>query len=150
VYDNGDTALRSFSRNTPLSADTSYTLSNQSVTLNGTLAGDVYLLFRTDRYSDVSESDETNNVTAVPIHINAADLQVTGTPTISQNPVEEGNNQTVNLTWTVTNTNGAATASSSSWTDRVFISSDQVYDGSDTLVTSQTHNNAGGLAAGAH
>ena len=76
----GDVRLvaRSVGEHAPMLASASYTLS-ENVAIPGTLTGARYLLFIADDGSTQAESDETNNVLAVPITITgpAVDLVVT-------------------------------------------------------------------------
>ena len=151
IFDSSDQYLtsRSAASNTPLAANGTYT-ATQNVTLPNTATGDRYLLFVTDRYfHDGSsfnnlqgETDETNNVRAVPINISASDLQVTA----ANAPTSAILGETVALTWTVAN-QGTGTATRD-WYDRVYLSNNQTLDGSDVQVTSEYISTQTPLAAG--
>jgi subtilase family serine protease len=103
---------------TPLSPDNNYTVT-QNAAIPATALGNRYLLFSTDTNNSQSETDETNNVRAVPIQLSGPDLAVTNIVA----PVEGLAGQQIEIAWTVTNQgNREATGT---WTDILYLSSDQ-------------------------
>jgi hypothetical protein len=90
----------------------------QSVILPGGISGERFLGVRVDSAGQVFEADEMNNLAmvATPLHIQAADLIVGSLGAPSGVLLGE----TFNATWAVTN---AGTASAyASWTDRLYLS----------------------------
>ncbi|MFB3112904.1 MAG: CARDB domain-containing protein, partial [Gemmatimonadales bacterium] len=136
----GDTSVTIVGTSTALAAGGSYT-QTLTVTTPKVPAGDYYLLLRVDHYGNVYEADETNNQRVVPITITTPDLA----PTAFTAPNSATTQEAISLSWTVTN-QGTASAQPS-WTDRVYLSADQVFGG-DTFVTSVTTGTA--LAVGAN
>ncbi|WP_198648553.1 CARDB domain-containing protein, partial [Cyanothece sp. BG0011] len=140
TFDSSDQYLTALwqGSNTPLDANATYT-SSRNISLPSTETGDRYLLFVTDSIYTYSsslnnrqgETDETNNVRAVPINISASDLTITATDA----PETAVLGDTVELTWTVSN-QGTGTATRD-WYDRVYLSSNQTLDGSDVQVTAE-------------
>ncbi|MCF2150645.1 type I secretion C-terminal target domain-containing protein [Desmonostoc muscorum LEGE 12446] len=125
-FDSSDRYLESFEARkiTPLAAGGSYT-TNLGVELPSDLGtGDRYLLFVTDPGNEQGETNETNNVFAKAITINApeddggdnVDLVLTN----AQAPTIAGLGETISVSWTVTN-QGTNTAFSN-WYDKVYIS----------------------------
>lgn len=96
------------------------------------LYGNLYLLIVTDSLSNVAEDDETNNVTAVPIKVIGDDLTVNNVDA----PTVVGVGTTTNLNFDVTNT-GFLPSTSDYWSNGVYLSTDDVLDGTDTLIGSQ-------------
>ncbi|WP_339379282.1 CARDB domain-containing protein, partial [aff. Roholtiella sp. LEGE 12411] len=136
------------STQTPLAAGGNYTI-NRSITLPNRPAGDYYLLFRTDYYDYYSsnyqgETDENNNVRAIPITIGVPDLTISAATA----PESGALGETIDVSWTVAN-QGAVTAPAD-WTDRIYISTDATWDSSDTLVTSESIASQTPLAAGSN
>lgn len=132
TYDSSDYYLTDqyIDSQTPLAANGTYTI-NRSVTLPSNVVGDRYLLFIADQNNYQGEIDETNNVLAVPITINGADLIVSAYSAPSQTSL----GSTIDLSWTVKN-QGKAIATAD-WYDRVYLSRDALLDSSDSQVTSQ-------------
>ncbi|MBX9255404.1 type I secretion C-terminal target domain-containing protein [Desmonostoc muscorum CCALA 125] len=133
-FDNSDTQLASHERreNTPLVSDSSYTVTKDIYIYNFVLgdyvaAGDVYLLFVADRYNYQGETNETNNVFAQAITIAAPDFVVTA----ANAPTTAALGETISVSWTVKN---QGTISGFFTTDYIYISDDQFFDSSDTLV----------------
>jgi len=136
------------STQTPLLAGNSYTLT-RNVTLPNRPAGDYFLLFLADKnaswWLDNSqrETDENNNVRAVPITIGVPDLTVSAATAPSSGVLGGA----LDVSWTVTNT--SAVTAPADWSDRIYFSTDEVWNpSSDTLITSeaiatQTPLNAG-------
>ena len=118
---------------------------NATVTLPNNLSGNLHLFVITDSANAVYEFGfETNNSSAAfPIAIALPDLVVSNL-IVSATGTAGG---TVPVTWTVTNLGpGSATAD---WVDRIYISTNATYDGSDTLLVSEPAAAFTPLAAGA-
>ncbi|TAK36654.1 MAG: HYR domain-containing protein [Chloroflexota bacterium] len=130
TYDSGDTFLVNATQGVTLAVGSSYSVT-RSVTLPN-LTGSYYLLLRTDVYNAVKEQDETNNVRAVPITLQAVQAPDL-TPTALAAPSTASPGQTVPITWTVRN-QGDSDASPS-WQDRVYLSTNGIWDSGDTYVT---------------
>ncbi|MCF2152305.1 M10 family metallopeptidase C-terminal domain-containing protein [Desmonostoc muscorum LEGE 12446] len=113
---------------TPLASGGSYT-ATQDISILGT--GDRYLLFVTDAYYNQSETNETNNIFAQAITINAPDLVITA----ANAPTTAGLNETISVSWTVKN-QGTVSAFAD-WYDSVYISDDQFFDYSDRQLASR-------------
>jgi subtilase family serine protease len=134
------------STQTPLLAGNSYTLT-RNVTLPNRPAGDYFLLFLADDAywwgNSQRETDENNNVRAVPITIGVPDLTVSAATAPSSGVLGGA----LDVSWTVTNT--SAVTAPADWSDRIYFSTDEVWNpSSDTLITSeaiatQTPLNAG-------
>lgn len=94
--------------------------------------GNYYLLFKTDNFNRQGETDETDNIQAIPFEV----FDTTNiTPTNASAPTDATLNDTIDVTWTVTNT-GSASASAT-WYDYVYISEDETFgNGDDVYVTS--------------
>ena len=127
---------------TPLSAGASYTVT-QTVTLPNTGFGDKHLLFVTDASNHQGETDEGNNVYVVPITLQAPDLVVTSATA----PALAALGETVSVSWTVMNQGDVFAPAD--WADVVYISDDDLFDGSDTYVTSEWVDDLTPLDAGA-
>ncbi|MFM6480849.1 MAG: CARDB domain-containing protein, partial [Microcystis panniformis] len=138
------------STQTPLAADGSYTI-NRSLTLpnSSSFSGDGYLLFVTDYYSYSyygtpslqAETNENNNIKAVPITLGVPDLTVASFT--APNTAILGS--TVNVAWTVKNQGNVS--AKADWYDRIYISDDQTLGGTDTLVTEESISTQTPLAA---
>ncbi|WP_422665759.1 CARDB domain-containing protein (plasmid) [Anabaena sp. PCC 7938] len=139
VWDSSDTYLnkRYTSTETPLAADATYTVNNLSLTLPGGAigqAGNRYLLVVADAYNYQSETNENNNVKAIPLTIAGvtsanADLTVTAINA----PINVSTQQNITVAWTGKNIGNLPT-SASYWYDQVYISSDAILDTSDTYL----------------
>ncbi|NJO93385.1 MAG: APHP domain-containing protein, partial [Hydrococcus sp. RM1_1_31] len=118
--------------NTPLAPGASYTFSYDLTIPNNIDTGNFYLLFRADEYGSQLETNETDNLRAVSINVNATDLTVSA----PNAPTSIKLGETANISWTVTNIGiGRATAN---WSDVVYLSSDQILDASDLFLSSST------------
>ena len=109
----------------------SYTLS-ETITLAADETTSPYLIFVVDEYDNQPESDETDNFYTLPISAASSDLVVTDATA----PVSSVLGETIDISWTVIN-QGEADANQTFWYDSVYISSDERFDESDTLVTTQ-------------
>lgn len=146
TFDSTDTFVTSFSaaQEIPLESGESYSITqNITIPTNFIEAGDEhYLLFITDGGNNQRESDETNNIRAVSIDINAPNLVVSETTAPSEAIVGE----TVEVSWTVEN-NGDVEAPAD-WYDTIFLSNDEILDDSDIRAYSEWAGNRTPLAAG--
>ncbi len=119
----------------------------QQITLPLTLADDRYVIIRTDASNSVLELGGENNNTLVDDAI--IDVRLSPFPNLQVTdviaPPSAFSDQSVIVEWIVTN-NGNGPTNAPTWTDRVYLSPDQVYDASDTLLGSV--NNPAFLAAG--
>ncbi|WP_013334633.1 CARDB domain-containing protein [Gloeothece verrucosa] len=127
IYDNTDTYITDFGTgtNTPLAANSSYT-QTQTLTIPNSRLGSHYLLVVADRGNYQGESNETNNVYAIPVNVSAPDLTVTA----ASAPVSGALGNNIGISWTVTNTGQSVAATD--WYDYVYLSSNPTYDSSDT------------------
>jgi len=117
-------------RQTPLAGGASYAIDNLSVSIpNDAPRGAVYLLCVADRHNYQGETDDTNNVLAVPITIVPPDVDLVITSTTAPETVLVG--QCLTVSWTGTNQGGVATQASG-WSDRVYYSDDDLLDRRDT------------------
>jgi subtilase family serine protease len=141
-FDNSDTYLNYQYHGTPLSAGESYT-GNRNINIPGnTKVGSQYLLFISDRYNQQYETDETDNIKAVPIEITAPDLVISNATAPSNAALKE----TISLSWTVTNSDNATALNN--WSDRVYLSSDTTVDNSDIQLLSEVIDAQTPLTAG--
>ncbi len=139
-----DRILATLQHNGALAIDAAYA-TNATVTLPNNLSGNLYLFVITDSGNAVYEFGyETNNSSAgLPITVAAPDLVVSNL--IASATGTAGG--TVPVTWTVTNLGpGIATAD---WSDRIYISTNATFDGSDTLLVAESTAAATPLAVGA-
>ena len=102
----------------------SYSFSNQTLTIPSYApTGNEYLLFYTDPYQELQESNEDNNVAAVPIDVTPPniDLVVTGETGLTPNQsVTLGT--PLSVTYTVAN-HGSSPTTAGYWYDSVYLSS---------------------------
>jgi len=134
-----------------LDIGSSYT-ETQSVTLPYGISGNYYILVFVDdnRYENyqgpglvLEYQDEGNNITAAPMQVLPTplpDLQVTAVTA----PQQVTENQTLAVTWTVSNTSPAPTLpGQTTWNDLVYLSVDQYLDlNSDIYLGSVSHTGA--------
>jgi subtilase family serine protease len=125
----------------PLDSKGSYTVS-QTLTLPTSTNGAQYLLFITDSNYQQGETNEANNVYALPIALSGADLMVSAVTA----PAQAALGEQFAVSWSVTNQGDLST--SQNWYDSVYISSDTFLDSSDTSVTSTWTGNQGALNPG--
>jgi subtilase family serine protease len=130
VLDASDEEIASRARSMTLESGGEYNISNQGVTLPaGAASGQRYLLFATDYRDDEFESDETNNVYAHSILIDAADLTVSGPSA----PATASAGDQISVSWTVANS-GLGSAGDRS--DGIYLSTNTTLDASDQLLDS--------------
>ncbi|WP_039900441.1 CARDB domain-containing protein, partial [Microcystis sp. T1-4] len=94
-----------------------------------------------DRNNNQGESNDNNNTFAVPITLDAPDLVVTEVTA----PTSATLGESIEVSWTVTN-QGTGTANQD-WYDYVYVSTDQIYDSSDTYLTGEYISSQTPLAA---
>ncbi|MBI4516414.1 MAG: hypothetical protein HY699_11435 [Deltaproteobacteria bacterium] len=130
----GDSPLGLLTHSTDLAAGTDYTVASFNETISTALAAGTYYLFlQTDTFSLVAEEDESNNVSApLQITVRKPDL----TPTALAVPASAARNTQIAVSWTVTNSGDAQALQP--WTDRIWLSTDNVLGG-DTLLGGVTH-----------
>ncbi|NJO93382.1 MAG: hypothetical protein HC820_01610 [Hydrococcus sp. RM1_1_31] len=126
IFDGADIPVAQFysSPNASLAAGKTYT-QTQNITIPKTATGNRYLIFVSDRYNYQGETNETNNVSVVPITLKAPDLVISSltAPTIASMQ------ERVKVSWTVKN-QGEGTGAGN-WSDRFYLSKDAIYDASD-------------------
>jgi hypothetical protein len=98
---------------------------NINLTIPNTGIGDRYLLVVADRDNYQGESNEGNNVYALPIALSAPDLIVSA----ANSPGTGVAGETIALNWTVTNQGNVSTQQN--WYDYIYISTDEILDGGD-------------------
>ncbi len=117
----------SISDQTPLPAGSSYTITRQ-ITLPSRAPGDYHLIFSADALNNQGESDATNNLYVLPIALSSPDLTINAATAPEQASV----NQTIPVSWTVENI--GAVPALTAWSDRIYLSTDDVWDVADTWV----------------
>ncbi|QLE55149.1 NF038122 family metalloprotease [Nostoc sp. TCL26-01] len=115
TLDAGDTLLNQITVTTDLGIGETST-NNQSFEVPLTGTGDRYLLFVTDATNTQAEVDETNNVTAKAVRVNAADLQINSFTT----PVSGVFGSDIDITWAINNAGEGNTTKA--WRDRLYLS----------------------------
>lgn len=149
------TGISSWGNPTSLAAGGSYARTDVPVTLSGVTAGRRYLFVVADRWSSVTETDETNNASApIALDLTAPDVDLRIiNPTVSRTNLKS--NETVDLSWGVKNF-GSENAAAFEWMDAAWLSSDNkldlpvfgpMHELGDPRLTDIWRN--GGLAAGA-
>ena len=108
----------------PVAAGGSYTAST-TVTLRGAAPGNHFLLIQTDEYDDQRETDETDNVLAVPVSVTAANLA----PIELDVPETAASGSAISVSWTVENTSDLP--ADADWYDYFYLSIDAVFDSTD-------------------
>jgi CheY-like chemotaxis protein len=146
LYDYSATLLGSVyeSDKSPLAAGNSYSVT-KNVTIPNTQTGDRFLLIVTDINNNQGETDKTNNVYALPIHLSAPDADLVVTNVTAPTTAVEGD--TIQVSWTVKN-QGALQASGT-WSDAVYYSDHPALDGTAQFITSFTAPPSPPLLAGA-
>ncbi|MEQ9484082.1 Ig-like domain-containing protein [Coleofasciculus sp. F4-SAH-05] len=151
TLDSSDVRLVNYFINshTPLVAGNNYTVTSNPI-IPEIATGDYFFLFKADGSENQQEADETDNITAIPIQIDAPNLEVSAAQVtdINGNPVTSvAADETVTLSWTVFNSSTTATAGAD-WFDRVYISQDETLDSSDVRLVNQFINSHTPLVAG--
>ena len=151
VLDASDILLSTFTTSGPLAAGASYTQTH-TVTIPNGISGTLYLLVQTDKDNVHTDPNRGNNTLSISngggqtIVITApppADLII---PAITA-PAEATAAQPITVGFTVKNT-GTGTTPANSWTDNVYLSTDNVLDYSDVQIGSLSHS--GALTPGSH
>jgi subtilase family serine protease len=144
TIDQQDILLSNWQRNN-LVKD-SYYVVGKNITIPNNVSGEYYLLFATDADRTLVETDETDNIRAIPLTIseNGTNLKVTAATA----PATAILGQQVAVNWNTTNTGGLAT-NSLDWVDRVYLSDNSTFESTDTLLTEQARGSQTPLAAGA-
>ena len=145
ILDSNDIYLESNYIDEPLAPGESYTKSRYiSIAGSGGSYGsdddtnsidpdrDWHLLFVTDEENNQLELNEDNNTLAVPIDIQASDLEVTQATA----PTKITLGEEVEVSWTVANT-GEAETLDRSWSDQIYLSSDPSLDDDDIYLESR-------------
>ena len=132
TYSFNDTFLNLKSANliSPLAPGGFYTFNLDIALPVNTTTGTKYLILKVDDSNNQSETDETNNVLAVPILVTspAANLEVIDATA----PAAADAGQLVNVSWTVTNS--GSDPASTQWADYVYVSDDTILDANDRNV----------------
>jgi len=126
TLDGGDVEARKESiwAPTPLAAGAAYTI-NRNITIPNFEPGDWYLLFVADRLNQQGETNENNNVRAVPITVTVPDLKLTA----ASAPSAATLSGTISVSWTVANI--GTVAAQTHWYDAVYLSTDATWDAYD-------------------
>ncbi len=122
IFQSFDVYLGGHPNVTALTPGQSYSAS-RNVTIPATVSGNYYLIMVADNFTQLQETNETNNraVSLSQISISIPplpDLRVTGVVTVNN----AFSGDTVTLTYTVKNFGGAATAASF-WRDQIYVTS---------------------------
>jgi RHS repeat-associated protein len=129
-------------RREPLDVDESYT-HQKTITLPQYLSGDWYIVAVPDTHYIAGTTGGIGS-SNIPRDLGAAIIEITLPPQpdlqVTQvNAGEVGNSgQPISVTWTVSNEGFGATGGTS-WTDKVYLSADTTWQGSDTLLGTFTH-----------
>ncbi len=129
VFSSGDRFLteQNAAGISPLAPGATYS-ANRAVTLSNVTAGSKFLLFVIDSTNNQGETNESDNVLAVPIELASADLVLTDV----SGPSEVAAGETFSISRTVVNQGvGPAPAN---WSDAVYLSIDTTIDSSDPRV----------------
>ncbi|MEL7407076.1 MAG: CARDB domain-containing protein [Cyanobacteria bacterium J06558_2] len=121
----------SLSRNYSLAPDSSYYSRADLEIPDETIPGNYYLLFYADKRDYQGETDESDNVTALPIEVfDTTNIEISDVDTPSSAILDDK----VTVSWTVSNT-GLSDASAT-WYDYIYLSEDEVYDSNDAYAGS--------------
>ena len=104
----------------------------KTVTLSQVRPGMQYVLLVVDAFEDLGETDETDNVLALPIDVAVPNLM----PTAIGTPLTITSGNTVSINWTVTN--DSEHPAKGSWQDRMYLSRDDLFDSGDTYLAAQS------------
>ena len=123
----------------PLSAGSSY-VHTADLSLSGVAGGSKFLLLVTDARFSLTESDETDNVRAIPIEIGVTNLITTDVTA----PTLAASGETITVNWTTQNSGAVAT--NGNWNDSIYLSRDPLLDAQDQNL--RTHSAGAQLAPG--
>ncbi|NJO93383.1 MAG: hypothetical protein HC820_01615 [Hydrococcus sp. RM1_1_31] len=135
TLDNSDTAVSSdnywnyYYSSQTLAPGESY-IQTRDITIPNVSLGNKYLLFVADRWNYQRETDETNNTYALPITLSAPDLIVTGLNAPSLATIQDS----IEVSWTVKNQGNVSAPGN--WYDYFYLSTDAIYNESDTYAGS--------------
>ena len=144
TFDAGDLLLGASHGHTSDLAANALHAHSQTVTIPPTVApGPYHLLVQADALGTVAESNDVNNVTAIPLTVTAStkDLVIVGLAT-SSGSVAAGGSLTVS--YSVKN-QGSATVTET-YTDRLYLSANSTFDAGDLLLGA-SHGHTSDLAA---
>jgi len=136
----GDRNLGAFARTVGLDPTETYEGSEQIAAFPDVAPGDYFLILKTDNSNQQSETEESNNTRAVPITIQAPDLEPTDVSAPSAADAGTG----AIVSWTIGNHGTGAAAPP--WVDAVFLSRDGSIGTGDRLLGTFAHTQA--VAAG--
>ncbi|KYC39583.1 hypothetical protein WA1_03905 [Scytonema hofmannii PCC 7110] len=139
--DENDRAIYSWSQylENSMMPNTSYEIT-ESINLSQIKPGHKFLIFEVDGfygntsyhyYNEEIESNESNNVLAIPIEVKAPDLDIIEANIENgQPPSEVSWGQKISVSWSVKNQSNNIPAPDN-WSDRIYISSDPYFDKQD-------------------
>jgi subtilase family serine protease len=145
VLDSSDQWMTYNSQPGPIPPGGSYWWTN-TLSLPVVQSGTYYLLFKTDAYNSVYESDESNNLVVVPITYEI--LQPDLVPIAFQTPstVISPPNPTVSFAFGITNQGPGVASASGGWPDQLWLCTNAAPDGTETFLTSLGHQDPLGPA----
>ncbi len=91
-------------------------------------SGNYYLLLGADTDGQLFESNETNNVHAIPITFDIQSVDLAAMKLIAPTVVNGGMHPEITLVWGVTNFGAGVVLGNPTWTDEIFLSSDTNLD----------------------
>lgn len=140
---NGATRVSSFSNISSLNPGESY-IASATVRIPRGFNGSYFVIVKTDTENTLNEENENNNLSTRAITLNIPplpDLRVSNV----QAPAEGFAGQPILVSWTVTNNgDGASPNNEATWTDAIYLSTDQNFDGNDRFIG--TRQRSGTLA----
>ncbi|MEI6445074.1 MAG: CARDB domain-containing protein, partial [Nostocales cyanobacterium ELA583] len=141
TFDNTDVSLGQAANPSYLNAGDSYP-NSLTVNLPRGIDGNYYFLINTDAYSQVAEvgNEGDNWGSSSPTKVSLTpppDLQVT----MVNAPSRAFSGQRMDLSWTVTN-KGTGRTLETDWSDRIFMSADEILDASDRILGDFYHSGA--------
>jgi len=127
TWDITDTLLTAATRSLTLASNKTYTAAAVT-TVPALPARTYYLILRTDRDNTVFEAEEGNNERSVPISFSNPDL----VPVLILAPSAAVPGRQIEITTRAENRAGDALPP---WTDRLYLSTDEIFDASDIVLT---------------
>ena len=125
VLDGSATYLSSFGEYRSLAVGESYWRTNQ-LQLPLIQSGQYYLILKTDNYNEVAESDENNNLLAVPFTFESTPADLIPVQLLASADITGPPNPPVTVAWQVAN-RGIGPALNT-WQDRLYLSTNDVLD----------------------
>jgi uncharacterized repeat protein (TIGR01451 family) len=106
-----------------------------TITIPEVTSGQYFLILKTDQGNSIYESNEDNNVIAVPVTVTSpgSDLVVISLDAPASTHTQEG----VSISYTIKNQGDLI--AEGSWTDRLYLSKDETWDEWDTFLTQTAH-----------